>query len=141
MRFYFLIFCCFEFLLFMNVGCQPICMRDPRKVDRRLSLKNLRPIEDCVRRFFVRSKNLQTLIKESSIAVFERSLRYLLDRSYRRVSWCLVISIHIFFAAENDDILFTVIGTPDLWHWRTAKLFHTNPLFKHEGPLLAGTCV
>ena len=63
---------------------KPVCIRDPRKVDRRLRSKNLRPIEDCVRRFFVRSKNLRTLVEESSIAVFERSLRYLFERSYRR---------------------------------------------------------
>ena len=68
-------------------------MTVPRKVDRRLRSKNLRSVEDCGRRFFVRSKNLRppveessTAVEESSTAVFDRSLRYLFERSYRRVT-------------------------------------------------------
>ena len=63
---------------------QPVCMTVPRKVDRRLRSKNLRPVEDCGRRFFVRSKNLRPPVEESSTAVFECNLRYLFERSYRR---------------------------------------------------------
>ena len=59
-------------------------MTVPRKVDRRLRSKNLRSVEDCGRRFFVRSKNLRPPVEESSTAVFECNLRYLFERSYRR---------------------------------------------------------
>ena len=49
-------------------------MTIPRKVDRRLRSKNLRPIEDCGQRFFVRSKNLRPRSKnlrpQSSNVVF-----------------------------------------------------------------------
>ena len=78
-------------LNYLHVANEPVCMTVPRKVDRRLRSKNLRPVEDCGRRFFVRSKNLRppvekssTAVEESSTAVFERSLRYLFERSYRR---------------------------------------------------------
>ena len=42
-------------------------MTVPRKVDRRLRSKNLRSVEDCGRRFFVRSKNLRP---QSSNVIF-----------------------------------------------------------------------
>ena len=50
----------------------PVCMRDPRKVDRRIFVRSKIAFEDIssdrrfVRRFFVQSKNLLTLIEESS---------------------------------------------------------------------------